>query len=94
MSTHLTNPTDHFGTLAGSRTEPKHTLVDATRLRIANLLAAVGAGLEALTRKSAESRLSDEMYAMSDRDLADIGVCRGDIPAILDGTFEVPYHRR
>lgn len=94
MSTHLTNPTDHFGTLAGSQTEPKSTLVDGVRKGPQRLLKAVESGFAALTRKSPEAQLSDELYGMSDRDLADIGVCRGDIPAIIDGTFEVPYHRR
>ena len=34
------------------------------------------------------ARLADELYGLDDRDLADIGLSRSDIPRILAGAFE------
>lgn len=35
------------------------------------------------------SRLSQDLYGMSDRDLTDIGITRGDIPHILKESLDV-----
>ncbi len=35
----------------------------------------------------------DALYSMSDRELADIGLSRGDIPSIADGSFEDSHGR-
>lgn len=40
-----------------------------------------------LAARRARREAYNELADMSDRDLADIGIARTDIPAVLDGTF-------
>jgi uncharacterized protein YjiS (DUF1127 family) len=40
-----------------------------------------------LERKRMVDRIFGELSRMTDRDLADIGLCRGDILAVSDGTY-------
>jgi len=40
-----------------------------------------------LERKRTVDRIFGELSRMTDRDLADIGLCRGDILAVSDGTY-------
>ncbi|MGC2855696.1 DUF1127 domain-containing protein [Novispirillum sp. DQ9] len=41
-----------------------------------------------LAGRRARAMERDALNAMSDRDLADIGLSRAEIPAVLDGTYE------
>lgn len=50
---------------------------------------AVGSqAIDRLERWSRRRALFAELSRMSDRDLADLGIGRGDFPAILDGTYQ------
>ncbi|MFA7432020.1 MAG: DUF1127 domain-containing protein [Rhodospirillaceae bacterium] len=41
----------------------------------------------ALAGRRAKAAERDALYAMNDRDLADIGLSRAEIPAVLDGSY-------
>ena len=52
--------------------------------RLAHLVAAIGTwNRDRLRRKS----IADELSAMSEMDLRDLGISRSDFPAIVDGSF-------
>jgi uncharacterized protein YjiS (DUF1127 family) len=38
-------------------------------------------------RRSERARIARELLSYTDRELFDLGITRGDIPAILDGTY-------
>ncbi len=38
-------------------------------------------------RRQQAARIATELEAYSDRELAELGLCRGDIPAVARGTF-------
>lgn len=42
---------------------------------------------EIIERNIARARAVSELSNLSDRDLADIGLSRGDIPAVVSGSF-------
>ena len=42
---------------------------------------------------SAEAHIRSQLSRMSDRDLADIGITRGDIYAVSNGTWVNPFDR-
>ncbi|MBY0432443.1 MAG: DUF1127 domain-containing protein [Rhodospirillales bacterium] len=43
-----------------------------------------------LRRWAQARRLAEELYGLSDRDLADIGLTRGDVPAVAEGSYRDP----
>ena len=42
-----------------------------------------------LAERRRRARLAHELSQLSDRDLTDLGIGRGDFPAILDGTYRL-----
>lgn len=73
-------------------------IADARRIRAeaaASLIRLAVARIGALLRRAfatvaawrERQRITIELQAMSDRDLADIGLCRGDIAAVAEGSY-------
>jgi uncharacterized protein YjiS (DUF1127 family) len=52
--------------------------------RLGSELHRIGIAWAARRRRSRETR---ELYAMGDRDLWDMGLCRSDLPAIIAGSY-------
>ena len=42
---------------------------------------------------SAEAHIRSQLSRMTDRELADIGICRGDINSVANGTWVNPFDR-
>ena len=72
--------------------------LEANRLRaqaLVNTVAAVKSGIVKLfagtvkwmKARNERNRVLDQLYSMSDRNLADIGLTRGDIYAVVNGTM-------
>lgn len=60
------------------------TFTQATSLRAA-LRSAMASAIAAVSRRRFERRASAQLRAMSDRQLADIGIHRGQIDAVVRG---------
>lgn len=86
------------GQISNLQAEAQHMRAEA----MANAAVAIGRGIarlfaplfrvgkwtaDSLARQNEVERIYRELSRMTDRDLADIGVSRADIPAIAEGTY-------
>jgi|GEM_PF-4442745 len=91
----MTNKNNGYAARSG---ELRAVEADAYRLRSETILALAGNAVDYVTslakrvaayieKRRTVSRIYGELSAMTDRDLADIGLHRCDIPAVADGTY-------